>query len=347
MKELIDAPRARDLAGVRAAVKTDPAAARHPRPIVQAGQLGWRAAVELLQSHGADLNAKWKNYRPLHALQQEEPHAAAGKPAPERLECLEWMLGHGADPEELGAWPAARAIVVAAFVGQPPYIKVLRKGGAVVDGFAGAALGDRKLVEKALAVRPEFARERDHGGLTALQCAAGSRLPGAAVLEVAVMLLDAGAEIAAKTKSWGHDVDAVYFAASAKNLDLFRLLLDRGADPTAAVVPALWNGTTEQAILALEHGADLDRAVADGKPLLNHLICWGQIPQTMWLLANGASPNVPVDGGPSGGLARQRPYHAGRAGRGRRPAAAGSIQADPDGSGTVEEAGEARRPTAQ
>jgi len=116
---------------------------------------------------------------------------------------------------------------------------VLRKGGAVVDGFAGAALGDRKLVAKTLAARPEFARERDHGGLTALQCAAGSRLPGAAVLEVATLLLDAGAEIAAKTKSWGHDVDAVYFAASAKNLELFGLLLDRGADPTAAVVPAL------------------------------------------------------------------------------------------------------------
>lgn len=96
-------------------------------------------------------------------------------------------------------------------------------------------------------------------------------MPGAAVLDIAIFLLDAGAEIAAKTKSWGHDVDAIYFAGSAKNLELFRLLL--------------------------EHGADLDRAVADGKPLLNHLICWGQIPQTIWLLANGASPNVPDECG--------------------------------------------------
>jgi hypothetical protein len=58
-------------------------------------------------------------------------------------------------------------------------VKVLRKHGAKMDGFAGAALGDRKLVEKALAADPGFARTRDAGTLTALHCAAGSRLPTA------------------------------------------------------------------------------------------------------------------------------------------------------------------------
>ena len=44
-------------------------------------------------------------------------------------------------------------------------------------------------------------------------------------------------------------------------------------------------------------GANLDLATANGKPLLNDLIRWGQIPQTLWMLANGASPNVPDSDG--------------------------------------------------
>src|SRR5208337_2185789 len=98
--------------------------------------------LALLKKAGADLNAKWRNYRALHTLLQEESHAAAGKPAPARVACLEWLLANGADPEQPGAWPSARAIVVAGFVGSPEYVKALRQGGAKMDGFAGAALGD-------------------------------------------------------------------------------------------------------------------------------------------------------------------------------------------------------------
>jgi ankyrin repeat protein len=161
------------------------------------------------------------------------------------------MLEHSADPEQLGAWPPARAIIIAAFVGEPEYIKRLRKVGATIDGFTGAALGDRKGVEKALRKQSAFARERDPQGLTALQCAAGSRLPGAATLEIARLLLDAGADVRARTKSWDHDVDAVYLAAGAKNKKLSELLLERGADPTEELVPALWNATEEFAEIAL------------------------------------------------------------------------------------------------
>jgi hypothetical protein len=49
-------------------------------------------------------------------------------------------------------------------------------------------------VAKTLAGRPEFALERDSGALTALQCAAGSRLPKVDVIAVATLLLDAGAD---------------------------------------------------------------------------------------------------------------------------------------------------------
>lgn len=254
-------------------------------------------ALALLKKAGADLNASWRNYRALHALLQEEPHAAAGKPTPARLACLEWLLESGADPEQPGAWPSARAIIVAAFVGSPEYVKVLRKHGAKIDGFAGAALGDRKLVEKALRKQPDFARARDRGGLTALQCAAGSRMPDEDTLGIARLLIDAGAEVGALTRSWAHDVNAVYFAAGRKHKAMFDLLLDSGADATDALSHAVWSGAYELAASALEHGGVIDLATANGKPLLNDLIRWGQIAQTMWLLERKASPNVPDERG--------------------------------------------------
>jgi ankyrin repeat protein len=291
--ELIEAIRTGKLAAVRAAVKANPEAARHPKYMVEAGRRGWLPVIQLLHRNGSGVNASFRKYSALSNLIQENPHAAAdGRADPERLACLAWLLENGADPEQLSAWPPARAIIIAAFVGQPEYVKALRKGGAKIDAFAAAALGDTKLVEKTLRADPGFVSARDRGSLTALQCAAGSRLPGAKALDVAVMLLDAGADAAAETQSWGHPIDAIYLAASAKNLPMFELLLQRGASASHALAPALWNATLDFAKVALEHGADPDRAVHEGKPLLNHLICWGQFPQTMWLLAHHAGPNI-------------------------------------------------------
>jgi ankyrin repeat protein len=73
---------------------------------------------------------------------------------------------------------------------------------------------------------------------------------------------------------------------------MFELLLQRGADATEALAHAVWASAYELAERALAHGAAIDRAIANNKPLLNDMICWGQIPQTMWLLERGASPNV-------------------------------------------------------
>jgi ankyrin repeat protein len=250
-----------------------------------------------LKKAGADLNAVWRNYRPLHNLLQEGAHAVAGKPSPARIACLEWLLANGADPELPGAWPSSRAIVVAAFAGSPEYVKALRKGGAKADGFAAAALGDFQLVEKNLQRNPAFARARDIGGLTALQCAAGSRLPKADTIAAAKLLIGAGAEVGALTRSWSDDVNAIYFAARRNDQPMFDLLLSSGADPTDALAHAVWGKAFDLAESALRHGAVVDCAVANGKPLLNDVIRWGQIPQTMWLLAHGASPNVPDDRG--------------------------------------------------
>ena len=285
---LIDALRSGDIARVRASIKADPASACGSQAICLSAGLGFQAALKLLVKHGADLNAVWRGYRPLHSLIQEEAHGGVQGPTAERLRCLEWMLERGADPEQPGAWPPARAVITAAFSGQPEYVKRLRRKD---DAFAAAALADRKLVEATLRKRPDFARERDAGGVTALQCAAGSRMPGP-LADIAELLIEAGAEVRARTKSWKHDIDAVYLAASANNVPVFELLLDRGADATGALTPALWNGTDKLASTALAHGAVPDRAVADGQPLLNNLIRWGRFREAFWLLEHGASPNI-------------------------------------------------------
>jgi hypothetical protein len=56
------------------------------------------------------------------------------------------------------------------------YADALIKAGARQDGFTAAAFGDRARVAKLLARDPAWASARDAGGLTALQCACGSRL---------------------------------------------------------------------------------------------------------------------------------------------------------------------------
>lgn len=298
LKRLIGCIRSADLALVRAAIRSEPEAARSPQIVGEAARLGWTEALKLLLDHGADLNASWRNYRPLHAVIQIEPHSKQpGADAP-RLACLKWMLANGADPEQLGGWPATRAIITAAFVGEPAYIAELRRAGAIVDGFVAAALGDIRHVEKALTKDDSFATARDSGGLTALHCSTGSRLGGRnkkirdALVAIATLLLNRGADVKTTVRSWAHDVDAVYFAVSSDQREVFSLLLARGADATQALVPAVWSNKTDLAELALSRGARIDRAIDEGKPLLNQMIRWGQFKQALWLIDRGASPDV-------------------------------------------------------
>lgn len=298
IKKLIEALRAGDLVDVKVLVKRHPETARSPQIIVEAGRLGWREALDLLIKNGSDPNATWRGYRALHALIQESPHKGHDPVTASRVACLKWLLANGADPEQLGAWPASRAIITAAFTGLPAYIEELKQAGATVDGFVAAALGDIRRVEKVLAKDLAFVMARDPGGLTALHCCSGSRLGAKnkkikdTLFAIARFLLDHGADVNASVRSWSHDVDAVYFAVSSSQLELFELLLERGADATAALPATLWRDGFEFAELTLGHGAKIDRAVDNGKPLLNELIRWGQIKPVMWLLDHGASPNL-------------------------------------------------------
>lgn len=296
---IVAALRRGDHAALKAQLARAPALAGKARLVVEAAGLADRAALELLVEHGGDVNGSYRNYRPLHALLQGEPHKESGAPSRERLACLDWLLAHGADPEGLGAWPSARAILVAAFVGAEEYVERLARGGARIDGWVSAALGEVAAVRKALERDPGLARARDLAGLTALQCCAASRLGArdarrrSRLREVASLLLDHGADPNARVRSWAHDVDVAYFAISARHVELFELLLRRGANATAALPSAVWREGTEFAELALRHSADPNEAKEGDRPLLNELVRWGQFSPALWLLEHGADPNNP------------------------------------------------------
>lgn len=283
-----------ELAAVREYLKSRPAAAKSPRPVVEAGRLGWKQALAELRKYGADLNAMWRGYRALHALMQEEPHAEDMRaPAQARLDCLDWLIANGANPELTGAWPPARALLIAAFTGVEEFVERLRHGGAQMNFFVCCALGDTKQVKASLKKDRSLAAARDEGGLTALQCCAASRMkPKEALREIAKMLLDAGADANAVTKGWSHQLNVTYFAASSGHLEMFELLLDRGACPTEALPSAAWRKEMDFAEAALRHGADLNRRFEQGRPILNELIRWGQVQQALWMLEKGADPNV-------------------------------------------------------
>jgi ankyrin repeat protein len=257
---------------------------------LQAAQKAEMGELKRLQGLGADWNAAYRGYRPLHALIQERPHGETQESAA-RLAALRWLLGHGADPEQLGAWPPARAILVAAFGGRAQMVELLRAEGARVDGFVYAALGDRKRVREALRRDAGFATARDQGHLTALQCCAASRL-GPKPCEIAADLVEAGADLHALTRSWSHEIDAMYLAINAHNLSLVEWLLERGANATQALTSAAWQRDLQAAEMVWRFGPQVDQAKSAGLPLLNDLIRWGQIPQAQWLLEKGASPNV-------------------------------------------------------
>jgi len=97
-----------DLAALEQRLVRDPKLARKAQLVVGAAQEADLAALKALVAHGADLNASWRNYRPLHALIQEKPHApdSAGRVDERRLAALDWLLSTATIPSSSAPGPA-------------------------------------------------------------------------------------------------------------------------------------------------------------------------------------------------------------------------------------------------
>jgi ankyrin repeat protein len=244
--------------------------------------------ISTLLANGADPNAAWHGYPPLHALIQKDAHTPAVVTST-ILDCLHLLLRHGADPSQTGGFPPTSVMLLAAFAGAPAIIDALRTAGVPADPFLSAAEG------RQYSLSPTAT---DAHGLQAIHYASGSRLPSDGKRDVVATLLAHGASPNASVFAGSHEITPIYLSASAGNKDVFDLLLRHGADPQRALTAAMWNTTGfEFAESACTHGANPDLATADGKPLLNHLIQWGRIRHAQWLLARNASPNIPCKDG--------------------------------------------------
>ena len=193
---VVAAVKAQDLAALKRAL------AKHRGPIpaaaaVTAAQLAWKPGLALLVKHGVDLNASYRNYRPLHALIQEKPHAGWSSTRA-RVKCLEWLLAHGADPDPVFAANGETPLHVAAASwdvamtealvshgadparpradGRTPYAVAELNGNHDVAAWllahgapgtilpvdqlvAACSRGDRSAADKILAKRPELRNE--------------------------------------------------------------------------------------------------------------------------------------------------------------------------------------------
>ena len=113
------------------------------------------------------------------------------------------------------------AIEAATQMGNKPIIELLIDRGAPVDFFTACVLGRIDLVTSALSADPGSANSRGVHELPALYLAA---IGGS--FEVARLLLDAGADVNARSES----AAPIHGAVMGGSADMVRLLLERGAD---------------------------------------------------------------------------------------------------------------------
>ena len=135
----------------------------------------------------------------------------------------------------------------------------------VLDIFEAASLGRLAPLQE-IARNPAVVNSRSRDGFTALHFAGFFGQP-----ESARVLIEAGAAVDAVAAN-PMAVMPLHSAASARNLETVRLLLDHGAPPNArqhggwaAIHAAAQNGDREMIELLLRHGADPKLANDEGK----------------------------------------------------------------------------------
>ena len=156
-------------------------------------------------------------------------------------------------------------ILMALYMRKPDEAERLATG-ARLNIWEAAALGRDERVAELLREDRSLANAWSPDGFTPVGLAA---FFGHA--STACLLVDAGADVGAVARN-EMKVQPLHAAAAAKEIDIVRILLDRGADPNArqqvgytALMECARGGRDDMVSLLLEHGADPALRSDDGK----------------------------------------------------------------------------------
>lgn len=161
-------------------------------------------------------------------------------------------------------------VLLAAFYQQQEILEVLVEKKGKLDIYEAAAVGDKKMLNRALNRAPELINSFSEDGFSPLGLASYFNQR-----EVVELLLSKGARANIVTKN---EVKAtpLHEAVSAGLVDIARVLLENGAKVNARqgagytpLHQAAYNGNAEMAALLLEFGADVEAHLPNGKTPYN------------------------------------------------------------------------------
>jgi ankyrin repeat protein len=294
LKAFAKAAAAGDVPAVRRLTARHPALAHGWQPITDAAFNGHADVVKFLLDHGADANilsATNHRHRPLHRVVEHKKSIAK---TAQHLDVVKILLENGGDVNARGTWCNVTPIALAAMGPEAQFLPLLLPYLDQYDLYTAAILGQTRQVATILKRDPARAKIPDINGLTALHYVAASRLGNddAAMSEklkrIAEMLIDAGADLHAPARL-GHyaAMPPIHFASGNKSV--LQLLVLKGADAAAALLPALWAGDYEIAEMLFRAGANLKSKQAGA--WMSDFVHWGHYPHAEWLIERGTDVN--------------------------------------------------------
>lgn len=180
--------------------------------------------------------------------------------------------------------PKVSAILTALYHGQIDVARDLAARAPSIDFHEACALGDLDRVRQLLDADPSLLDRRSVDGYPPLGLAIFFRHP-----DVAKFLIGRGADVNAVAEN-AQRVAPVHAAATVRDLESMKLLLERGADANAKqqmdFTPfhgAASRGDLEMAKLLLAHGAKADAKTSDGMSAADVAAKYNQPAFVEWL----------------------------------------------------------------
>lgn len=282
-----------EVEALRRLLARDPDLVQQPALLNDAALFGQLGVVRLLLEAGADPDAavpSHEYYRPLHRAIEHR-----GRPRKaEHIPVVEALLDAGASLEKRSTWMQLVPLSVAGMVGDMEMIELLKTRGAPVNIFTAAVTADVGKVRGFLK-RKGSAASKDENNMTVLHYAALSGLGddfAGQYIQIAEMLLDAGGDGDSCEAIGPYPSTPVLHFAAWKNYALAKTLLGRGCNPNHGFGNCLWKEPDRMAELFLAHGAEVNWRANCGQSLLNSRIHWNLPSVALWLLKNGANPNL-------------------------------------------------------